>query len=256
MSTTRRPDPGVSSGERADDGAVDLAYERVLVELTGIVVDTPSTGEVLEQLIEIARRSTTASTAISVTAHDDGEYHTAATTSSEAQEVDEHEYVTETGPCVDAIETGRLQVSDDVLEDDRWPSFSAVAADKGYRSVAGIPLVAAGRTVGALDLYAAEPGDVRELLPLAERLAAPIATVVANALALRRMSRLGEHLQHELDQLATVEQAIGVLMAQRSWDGATAERALERTAEATGRPIDDVALRIVRHARGRRLPPP
>jgi GAF domain-containing protein len=251
--TTRRPERGAAVDGRAEDGVVDLFYERMLGELTGIVVDTPSTQDVLVQLIDVARRSTSATAAISVTAHADGEYHTAATTSGEAQEVDEHEYVTDSGPCVDAIATGELQVSDDVLEDDRWPSFSRVAAEKGYRSVAGVPLVAAGRTVGALNLYAAAPVDVRELLPLGERLAGPIATVVANALALRRLSRLGEHLQQELDQLAVVEQAIGVLMAQRAWDGAIAERALERAAEATGRTIDDVAIRIVRHARSAAL---
>jgi GAF domain-containing protein len=141
-----------------------------------------------------------------------------------------------------------------VLDDDRWPTFSRVAAEAGFRSAAGVPLRAGDRTVGALNLYAAEPDGLREVLGLAERLAGPLATVVANALALRRMTRLGDHLQDELAQLATVEQAIGVLMARRAWDPATAQRALRETAEATGRSVDDVAAELVAHAdpRGRR----
>jgi GAF domain-containing protein len=236
-------------------GAVDLAYERMLVSLTGVVVDTPSTQDVLEQLIGIVHRSTPGVTAISVTAYEDGAYLTAATTSAAAQEVDEHEYVTEAGPCVDAIATGELQLSEDVLEDDRWPTFSEAASSRGFCSAAGVPLTTtAGRTVGAINLYAAEPHGLREVLPLAGRLAGPLATVVANALALRRVSRHGAALQHTLAQLATVEQAVGALMARRRWDVATAERALRRTAEATGRTIDDVAFRIVDHERaaGRR----
>jgi transcriptional regulator with GAF, ATPase, and Fis domain len=253
METTQHPsgrDRGGTVGRQLAEGAVDLAYERMLVEMTGVVVDTPSMHDVLEQLIVIAQRSSPGVTAISVTAHEDGEYLTAATTSAAAQEVDEHEYVTEAGPCVDAIETGELQLSDDVLADDRWPTFSDAATARGFRSAAGVPLVAGGRIVGAINLYAAEPNGLREVLPLTERMAGPLATVVANALAMRRVTRLGDSLQGELAQLAAVEQAIGILMAHRSWDARTAERALERTAAATGRSMEDVALRIVAHARG------
>jgi GAF domain-containing protein len=253
METTQRPSgggDGPAVGRQLAEGAVDLAYERMLVEMTGVVVDTPSMHDVLEELIAITQRSSPGLTAISVTAHEDGDYHTAATTSPDAQEVDQHEYVTEAGPCIDAIHTGELQVSDDVLDDDRWPTFTEAATERGFRSVAGVPLVAGGRNVGAINLYADARDGLREVLPLAERMAGPLATVVANALAMRRVTKLGQTLQSELAQLATVEQAIGILMAHRSWDARTAERALQRTAAATGRSIDDVALRIVDHARG------
>jgi GAF domain-containing protein len=248
--TAQRSGGGGTAGPELAAGAVDLAYERMLVEMTGVVVDTPSMHDVLEQLIAIAQRSSPGVTAISVTAREDGDYFTAATTSAEAQEVDEHEYVTDAGPCIDAIHTGELQLSDDVLDDDRWPTFTDAATQHGFRSVAGVPLAAAGRTVGAINLYAAEPAGLREVLPLAERMAGPLATVVANALAMRRVTKLGDMLQGELAQLAVVQQAIGILMAHRSWDASTAERALERTAATTGRSMDDVALRIVAHARG------
>jgi GAF domain-containing protein len=230
------------------EGAVTRTYGEVLDELAGVVLDTPTMQGVLEQLIEIARHAAPGTTAISVTSFEHGEYVTAATTDPAAERVDQYEYATEAGPCVDAIETGERQLSVDVLDDDRWPTFSRVAAEAGFRSVAGVPLRAGERTVGAINLYAAEPDGLREVLGLAERLAGPLATVVANALALRRMTRLGDHLQDELAQLATVEQAIGVLMAHRAWDPTTAQRVLRETAEATGRSVDDVAAELVAHA--------
>jgi GAF domain-containing protein len=230
------------------DGAVGRTYGEALDELAGVVLDAPTMHGVLEQLIEIARHAAPGTTAISVTSYEDGEYVTAATTDPAARRVDQYEYATEAGPCVDAIETGELQLSVDVLADDRWPTFSEVAAEAGFRSVAGVPLRAGDRTVGALNLYAAEPDGLREVLALAERLAGPLATVVANAIALRRMARLGDHLQDELAQLATVEQAIGVLMARRAWDAPTAQRVLRETAEATGRSVDEVATELVAHA--------
>jgi GAF domain-containing protein len=231
----------------ADEG-VSRTYGEALDELAGVVLDTPTMLGVLEQLIDIASHAAAGTTAISVTSFDDGEYVTAATTDPAARHVDEYEYATEAGPCVDAIETGELQLSVDVLDDDRWPTFSRVAADAGFRSVAGVPLRAGERTVGALNLYAAEPDGLRDVLALAERLAGPLATVVANALALRRMTQLGDHLQHELAQLATVEQAIGVLMADRACDPPTAQRLLRATAEATDRSVDEVAVELVAHA--------
>jgi GAF domain-containing protein len=231
--------------------AVDEAYARVLGELTEVVVDTPTMQDVLDQLIDVMQGATAGLTAISVTAHDaDGGYRTAATTSPAAQAVDEHEYAEDEGPCIDAIRTGRQQVSEDVLADDRWPRFSQAAADHGFRSVAGVPLHAGDRTVGALNLFAAEPGDLRDALVLAERLARPLGTILANALAFDRTRRVGDELQAELAQLATVEQAVGVLMAGRRCDADTALRVLERTAEATGRSLDEVAHAIVADAGG------
>jgi GAF domain-containing protein len=235
-------------GDPVPGDPVGDAYARVLDELVSVVVDVPTMQEVLAQLIEITRRATEGTSAISVTAYEDGRYQTAASTGPDARHVDEHEYGAGAGPCIDAIESGERQVSPDVLADERWPTFSAVAADAGFRSAAGVPLVAGDRTVGALNLYAAEPDGLRDVLVLAERLASPLATVVANSLALQRMTRVGDRLQDELAQLATVEQAVGVLMAQRGWDVRTAQQALQRTAEATNRTVDDVAAALVDHA--------
>jgi GAF domain-containing protein len=252
VETARRRDDPLTIA--VDDGAVDRSYARVLDELAGVVLDAPSMDGVLDQLIAIARQATPATSAISVTAYEDGEYHTAASTGPEARFVDQYEYASGAGPCVDAIATGRRQLSVDVLQDERWPTFSEVAADAGFRSAAGVPLQSGERIVGALNLYAAEPDGLQEVLVLAERLASPLATVVANALALRRMTRLGDHLQDELAGLAIVEQAIGVLMARRSWDPPTAQRVLRETAEATGRSVDEVAAQLVAssHRPGRR----
>jgi GAF domain-containing protein len=247
---TSRPAPPAGGSVLVD--TVGDVYTRVLDELVSVVLDVPTMQEVLAQLIEITRRATDGTSAISVTAHEDGSYHTAASTGPDARHVDEYEYAEGAGPCIDAIESGERQLSPDVLADERWPTFSAVAVDAGFRSVAGVPLVAGDRTVGALNLYATEPDGLREVLALAERLANPLATVVANSLALQRMTRLGDHLQEELAQLATVEQAVGVLMAQRGWDVRTAQRALRRAAEATDRTVDDVAAALVDHAHRQR----
>jgi GAF domain-containing protein len=237
--------PEVTMAEQDTASAPDV-YADVLARLGAVGLDTPQLTDVLGQLIAIAVDATSGLTAVSVTSFDhEGHYETAATTSEIARQVDQEEYEAGSGPCVDAIETGELQISHDVLADERWPWFSEVAASRGFRSVAGVPLTTNGRTVGALNLYAAEPQQLRETLELATRLAGPLATVVANAQALRRVTRLGEDLEDELDELAAVEQAVGVLMVERSWDADTAERALHRTAEATDRTIDEVARRVV-----------
>jgi GAF domain-containing protein len=258
--TAASEDPIVSSPlppsgtDGAADGRVDGTYAQVLDELTRVVVDTPATQDVLDQLIGLLHDAIPDLTAVSVTVVEDGAFRTAASTGPKARQVDEHEYHTEQGPCIDALRTGRVQIAEDVLADDRWPGFSEAAARVGFRSVAGLPLPADDRTVGALNLYAAEPGRLHDALPLADRLTGPLGTIVANAIAYASARRLGDDLQRELADLASIEQAVGVLMATRRCDADTAASLLRQAAEATGRSVDEVAEAIVADARRGRRP--
>jgi hypothetical protein len=65
-----------------------------------------------------------------------------------------------TGPCLDAYRSG-VEVSEADLASDgeaRWPGFGARAAAEGIRAVFSFPLNAGDIQLGALDLYADQPG--------------------------------------------------------------------------------------------------
>ena len=237
-----------ASEREYDDEQVDFtgAYADALVRLASVRIDQPVIEQVLEELLSVTQQAMMRSVAISVTAiQEDGSYATAASTSRAAREVDAFEYDLDEGPCIDALKTGEEQLLDDVATDRRWPRFSERAAQAGFATVAGIPLRIGDRTIGALNLYALEPSGLEEDLDAARRLAQPAAIVVANGSAYRRTHLITSELEEKLEDLAVVNQAVGILMARKRCDTRTAKGMLLATAEATRRELEDVAAAIV-----------
>ncbi|MGQ3412575.1 bacterio-opsin activator domain-containing protein [Natrinema sp. LN54] len=62
----------------------------------------------------------------------------------------------------ETLETGRVQLVRDVLEDDRWESRRKAALTYGYQTVLGIPLIADDRRYGALVVHVSGADSVGE----------------------------------------------------------------------------------------------
>lgn len=71
-------------------------------------------------------------------------------TDSEAPEIDEAQYDTGRGPCLDAFRTGHVYRIDSTADDERLPDFARDAAAHGI--TATLSVVARGETLGALNL--------------------------------------------------------------------------------------------------------
>jgi GAF domain-containing protein len=235
----------------SDDDAFDLTgtYAASLAELASVRVDQPTLEHVLEELLMVTQRAMVASIAISVTAiQPDGSLTTAAATGAQARAVDAFEYGIDEGPCLAALATGVEQLLDDVATDPRWPRFGERAARAGFASVAGVPLRVGQDTIGALNLYANAPGGLGSDLEAARALAKPASIVLANGSAYRRNHVITAELEDKLDELAIINQAVGVLMARRRCDSRTAQALLLATVEATGRTLEDVAAKLLNTA--------
>lgn len=61
------------------------------------------------------------------------------------------------GPTGTAIRTGRPSISNDIITDPKFIPWRAEAVKRGYASSIALPLRAAGKVMGALNIYAAEP---------------------------------------------------------------------------------------------------
>src|SRR4051812_1964474 len=62
----------------------------------------------------------------------------------------------QSGPCIDAVATGRPVTVDDLAAaewTDRWPEYVSQARGAGLHAVAGVPMRADGRSIGAINLY-------------------------------------------------------------------------------------------------------
>ena len=122
------------------------------------------------------------------------------------------------GPCRDAYDTGEaVRVSDVRAESERWPEFSATATRLAVAGVAGIPMQLADVTIGALNLYSAEPRQWSDEDIAVARVLADVATsYVVNASKLRQQEQLSEQLQEALESRVVIEQAKGITASRHS----------------------------------------
>src|SRR3954470_2216301 len=64
------------------------------------------------------------------------------------------------GPCIDAVaSSGPVAVADIAAGDapERWPEYVVAAKTAGIQAVAGIPMLADGEAIGAVNLYDGRP---------------------------------------------------------------------------------------------------
>jgi len=95
-----------------------------------------------------------------VTLARDGLMEFATALPDDVAELERTQYLTQSGPCIEAFRTGEVVAADDLTaEAERWPAYCEVTASLDMVSVAGIQLSLAESSVGALDLYADGPRE-------------------------------------------------------------------------------------------------
>jgi GAF domain-containing protein len=150
-------------------------------------------------------------------------------THSEVADIDQAQYDTGDGPCVDAFRQGEAIVIGSTLESGPYPVFRAVAADHGMLSVASLPMNATEVTVGALNLYATRSHAFDdEAVRTGRTFADDAAYLLLNHQAYWDVHSLSENLQQALVSRATIEQAKGIIMATT---GCTPDEAFDRLRE-------------------------
>jgi GAF domain-containing protein len=144
------------------------------------------------------------------------------------------------GPCVSAIRQQRtVRVTDLAKPGQPWPRFAATAVERGVRSMMSLRLFVRRETLGALNLYAAQPDA---FAPDAEILADLVAQHAAVALA---GATHEHHLNVALVNRDVLGQAKGILIQR---DGLTALQAfqlLARASQDTNMKIADVARWLI-----------
>jgi len=130
------------------------------------------------------------------------------------------------GPCVDACLTGKIvTVAGLPGASPSWTAYLLAAQDAGIAAVASIPLRHGGASIGAVDLFNAAARDWSEGDLRTAGILADMATgYLVQALELDRQGRVIEQLQRALDSRIVIEQAKGILAAER---GISVDKAFE-----------------------------
>ena len=123
-------------------------------ELGRLVVGSHSLSEVLTRVGELAQACVPGAEEVSVTLLEGGRGpRSAAFTGSLAVHLDERQYASGFGPCLDAAETGQTIRIDDTTTEPVYPAFAAVAARQGVRSIVSVGMSMPQRIQGAVNVY-------------------------------------------------------------------------------------------------------
>ncbi|MEV0091038.1 GAF and ANTAR domain-containing protein [Streptomyces sp. NPDC050738] len=145
------------------------------------------------------------------------------------------------GPILTALDSGEPVDAWDLLAEDRWPDYRAVALDSGIRSAVTLPFRRSGIEV-TLSLYSFRPGA------LDDAVRGPVALLGEQATANLVRERHYRAVLAEVDQLENalrsrpvIDQASGIVMHVLGCDAAEAFQILRRISQRTNRKLADVA---------------
>jgi len=222
-------------------------------DLSQVVLADRPLDEVLGEVTGIAARSIPGAESTSITLVRGDKAFTAAHTGEMALVADELQYERGHGPCMDAGRAGVVIRIDDMRTEQRYPDYTPRVIEVGVRSSLSMPLPYQGSSIGALNVYSSDPAAfaAEESEQAATAVAAAVAVAVANADAHDRLAELARNMRLAMESRAVIEQAKGVLMAQRRVDADAAFETLREASQRYNRKLRDIAQGIVdaTHAR-------
>jgi GAF domain-containing protein len=223
----------------------------MLRELAQVALVDRSLTEVLTDIVSIAARGIPGAEASSITLLRAEKAYTAAHFGEMALAADELQYAHGYGPCMDAGRGGVLLRIDDMRTETRWPDYVAhVVTETPVLSSLSVPLPYQGSAIGALNNYSTKPAAFAspESLRAGTDVAEVIAVAVANADAHAQLFDQARNMRVAMESRAVIEQAKGVLMAQRHVDAEQAFEILREASQRYNRKLRDIAAGIVESA--------
>ncbi|MBB4912738.1 GAF and ANTAR domain-containing protein [Actinophytocola algeriensis] len=153
--------------------------------------------------------------------------------------VDQAQYETSQGPCLDALYEHKTVSMPDLAAEGRWPAFTERARALGVASMLSFQLFVTERDLGALNLYSAEQhGFDDESEQVGLMFAAHAAVALSNA---QQQQQLGRAV-HTRD---IIGQAKGILMERYKINAEQAFTLLVRTSQHANVRLRELAEKLV-----------
>ncbi len=219
----------------------------LLRELSRVVLADRPLEDVLTEVVTIASRGIPGAESTSITLIRGEQPFTAAHHGDMALAADEMQYQHGYGPCMDAGRGGVTLRVDDMTTETRWPDYAAKVAAYGVRSSLSVPLPFQGSSIGALNVYSSKVGAFASEGAFAAgvEVAEAVAVAIANADAHARVVDQAHNMRLAMESRAVIEQAKGVLMAQRHVSAEQAFDLLRDASQRYNRKLRDIAAGIV-----------
>lgn len=215
-------------------------------ELGRIKLDETDLDGVLTRVTQLAKRTIPGAAEVSVTLVRGNDASTATFTGELAMTLDETQYESGRGPCLDASDAAETLSLPDMSAETRWPEFAARAVRAGCGSSLSVGLPVHEAVTGALNIYATEPHAFDDdAIVVAQTFSGYAAVALANAHLYDTQAALARQMQAAMAHRAVIEQAKGIIMAQRRCTADEAFQTLTKLSQNANRKLRDVASALV-----------
>jgi anti-anti-sigma regulatory factor len=221
-----------------------------LAALTRVLLDATTVSQALRQVVAATTVVVPHARLVSITLRDPGgRYFTPIEIPDIAADLDDVQYRTGSGPCLDAADPDgpAYALDQDLAQASAWPQFAAVATAHGLGAVLSTALLPAQRAglSGALNIYAHRHG----ITETDRHRALLLATHASLALQHARSAEIAElertHLHRAIASRDVIGQAKGILMARQGIDADAAFDLLRRTSQDLNVKLADIAATLV-----------
>ena len=242
------------SASRSQNLPLTEELSAVFARMSGLLLSAETVENSLGLLCALAQETVPGASGAGVSIIDERGRRSSGSTDERVEQADDLQYELDEGPCLTASATRELVKMDDLATDTRWPRWTAAAVRLGLRAAMSAPMVAGDVSVGALKVYAEEPGTFDAAAENRLRLfASQSAIFVTNLRTHERADRLSEGMRAAFRSRDSLSMAKGLLMGRDAVDEETAFRTLLARAQKEGTSVDRTAQRLIESAvrRGR-----
>jgi hypothetical protein len=233
------------STKRRQADAPPTRLAMVFADIAEQLYNADSFDDVLLRIAEAAVSTIAGCRMASVTLCERSEYRTAASTDPAATAVDQVQYQSHEGPCLDAADAPMVYAQS--FPDERWPTLASRPTESGVQSALSYRLAAASSGTadsggGSLNSYGVIPYAFNDSAQEIGLILAAHASVAARAVDERStLQSLGRDLQQVLLSRDVIGQAKGILMERLKITPEDAFDLLRRSSQNLNVKLRDVA---------------
>ena len=197
----------------------------------------------LQRVVDLAVASVPGAEHAAITTMSGLEFTTVATTDDLPMRVDQVQYETREGPCVDSLLRHEVHQANDLATDTRFPLFAREAVRRtGVRSMLSFRLFTEDGSLGALNMYAMVP-DAFSSASVA--MGAVFAAHASVAVRSARTAEARDELRDALSEGRDVSVAVGIVIAATGCSDEEARSVLEAAARDRRVAVHEVAEQVL-----------
>lgn len=229
--------------------AREVEQDGLIATLQDMVLKSEDVQKFLEGMVEVAAKAFSGAYGevfCGVTLLRPKSMATVASSSEEAQLMDELQFGFDDGPCLRAAREGYTVHIPDFLTETRFPEYRQAIAAHGIRSALGIPIQLDQGASAGLDFYSTKPNIFDDKgIAVAEGFARDVSRSVQLAVRIAQLEDEAHNRQIAMESRTAIDMAVGAIMAQNRCNQDEAITILRRASSARNIKLKDLSAGIL-----------